>query len=163
MATPHLTTMRQALWQAIDNWRPFQEGGGVFRQIWRFETVGAMREQDITPSRGRLPALAIVPTSASSDWANNQQQGITYAVEIVIYTDRVDVRRGELLWEEMVRCLWQSAPTGSTRTYVAAATNDVFVASGPTVTEIGEISAWRWPVTMLRHWNPRLETDPLTI
>lgn len=160
MATPHLTAMRQSLWDAIENWPAFND---VFKQMWKFESVGAMREQDITPSRGKLPALAIVPSSGESGWVTNQEQEITYSVEIVIYTDRIDVRRGELLWQEMVRCFWQSAPSGTTRTYIAAATNDVMTASGPTATEIGEITAWRWPVTLKLHWNPRLDTDLLTI
>lgn len=153
MATPHLTAMRQSLWDAIENWPAFD---GVWKQVWKFESVGAMREQDLVPSRGRLPAVAIVPASAESGWVTNQEQAINYAVEIVIYTDRVDIRRGELLWQEMVRCLWQTPG-------ILQVCTDVLTASGPTATEIGEITRWSWPITMKRHWNPRLDTELLTI
>ena len=163
MATAALTLMRRSLWDAVDNWPAFAD---VFKQKWRFEDVGAMGVKRPQPSQGKLPAFGIFPATANSDWVTNQEQEIVYAVNLSIFTDRVDVLRGELLWQEMVRCIWQSAPAGTTQSYVLAACHDILTAAGPTVIEVvedREILEWRWQVTLKRHWNPRLDTDTLTI
>jgi len=166
MATPHLTAMRRSLWDAIDNWAPFNLEGGVFKQKWRFEDVGAMGVRRPEPSTGKLPAVGIFPATPNSDWVTNQEQEISYAANISIFTDRIDVMRGELLWQEMVRCIWQSAPAGTTQPYVLAACHDIVTAAGPAVIEPyedAEILEWRWSVTLRKHWNPRLETETLVI
>lgn len=164
MATPHLTTMRQSLWDAINNWPDLIN---VFHRKWRFEDTGAMLLADFVPTVGELPSLAIAPTTAASEWATNQQQRIVYAQQIVWWTRGLSLLEGERIWQWLCRAIWQSSP-GVGSPYVLAATDEAPLLTGPASVQLPGVAGksamvrWSMTVTLSKRWNPRTDAGALT-
>lgn len=165
MATPRLTSMRQAVWNAIDNYAPLDD---VFKHKERHEDIGALKGTEWVPNMGQIPALEIRPASVGSPWFTNQNQKISYSLQVAVWSRTRDTRGLERLWELLLRAFWQATPTGTTQTYVMAATDNATFAAGMSFEEVpaanGSPSVWRSTglIQLEKLWNPRLETEALT-
>lgn len=104
MPTPILTSVRQAVWNAIDTWPALE---GQFARTYRYEDRPGTLGGRPTPSIGDLPALSIYPDSARTSWTLNQSQDVRYPLRFDVWTREWDVRTGERLWEEIVKALYQ--------------------------------------------------------
>ncbi|QDU60003.1 hypothetical protein Pan216_08400 [Planctomycetes bacterium Pan216] len=163
MSTSILTTARQSVWAAIDEWPAL---AATFRRKWKFEDTGTLQGPEPAPSLGDLPGLAISPASQRHQWAASQTSQILYALDARLWTRHWDVRHGEELIEEITKALYQSGPEDSSAAnlpFVEAATRyppesiqnisakRVHLArnDGPRAT------LWSWTIVLRIKWNPR--------
>lgn len=154
-----LTKARQAVWSAIEDWPALR---GRLKRTWRFEDSAAMQET-LEPTIGDLPALAIYPSkSPATEWIVHQTQRLPYTLELKLWTRNWTLLDGELLWEEITRALFQSAPTGQP-THVFLGTGHNGVELGPLAVSrqrLGDkgptVTLWQWSITLRIHWNPSL-------
>ena len=170
MAVPTLTQMRRAVWSAVDAWPAFD---GFFKRKFRLESRGALEPRDYIPAMGDLPCIAIGPAGVpATPWNSNQDQIITYAIEVTVWTRWRTVNTGEWIWEEFNRCVWQQTPPGSGTSYLFH--TDHGQLADHTVTQPGGIQIadadgvqtmmrWSWGMTLQRLWNPRQETTALDL
>jgi hypothetical protein len=155
MPTPLLTRARQAVADAIQQWPTLS---GVFRRRYLFEDDPGGIAGEPSPTLGDLPALGIYPDAAESPWVLNQAQEIRYPLRIDLWTRAWDVRRGEFLWEEIIKSLHQSLPTADGRVkrlvgFSSLAPRPIQLGkdqSGPTATR------WTFRVEVSAgFWNPK--------
>lgn len=164
MARPLLTQMREALWEAIDQWPELR---GQFKAKFRADQLHQLFADGFAPALGQLPAIAILPESAGTGWDTNQGQRIQYGLHVFVWVRGLDAEPGERIWQQFHRAVWQAKPTGSTQTYIDRVAEEITVA-GPAAVLIPEagtrpaMTRWEWPITLSARWNPRLDIAPLT-
>lgn len=159
--TPILTTMRSAVWDAIDNWPPLRDR---FKRKYRFEDADALDMADLVPALGDLPAIALVPAGGDSPWSTNQGQTLSYDLDVWLWTLHWDAAAAEALWTEFAIALHQCAPSGSGQTYLDAAA--VKWSGGPFARNpvaLDGMTLWVWRIRLERLWNPRLAASVLPL
>lgn len=167
MALARLTQLRQAVWDSINGYEPLRT---IFLKKFRHEQTHALNKPNPEPSIGQLPSIEVRGGIATTAWANNQQQEITYAISLIIHTAHLDYRSAERIWELVIRSLWQSKPEGSSLTYLERLSgfqNNIASFSStltPGVVEAGsEVMRNEMTLSLKMFWNPRTETTDLEI
>ena len=158
MAEPILTSVRQAVWEAIETWPPISS---EWKRRYKFEDLPGRLGGDPSPTLGDLPALAIYPDKPTTMWTLNASQEIRYPLRLTLWTREWDVRAGERYWEEIVKALYQNLdPSSGTAKRVLAFTPLV-----PTAVKLGDAkdgpTATRWEFTVeiaAGFWNPKSAT-----
>lgn len=167
MAKPILTSLREDLWLAIDNYEPLT---GAFKRKIKFDQVLGMALDDVQPGPGELPCLAVLPSDADAPWTTNQGKQTIYTLEFRLWTPGFDVRPGERLWELIGRAIFQACPAQTTRPYVLTKANNVTYGDpkatlalvGEDDEDTAESTVWTWQVGMVyQAWQPNVETEPL--
>lgn len=163
MATAYLTQMRQALWNAIDNYTHLE---GVFKRQYRAEGKEALKMADLVPGMKDMPAIGIQPSSGNNPWDTNSMTRLSYVCEVWIWTPHWDLLMGEKLIELLIRAFHQATPAGTTQPYVDAAANPWSVGQFSRILRNNEEgivthTAWVLPVSLSRQWGPGVETRTL--
>jgi hypothetical protein len=128
---PLLTTARESLWTAIDNWPELQSNGSsVFHQTYRFDDETPLL-QELIPSLSRLPALAIFPASASPVWWTNEMQQWPALYDLVLWTPCWNIATAEDLIEKVINAIYRATPPESSVPYVKQATGYYPARLGP--------------------------------
>jgi len=119
-----LTTARQAVWNAIDNWPALD---GVFREKLRFEpnATGKLSGMDFEePSGANFPGIGIFPSVVNPVWLGNQVQFRPYSLTITIWTQGWNsIKQSEQLWEDVLNAIYKCKLPDDSDTYIGAATN----------------------------------------
>jgi hypothetical protein len=119
-----LTTARQAVWDAIDNWPAL---ANTFRQKIRFEKssgtkLGLIDSEE--PSGQDFPCIAVSPSVVNPTWLGNQVQFRPYSLTITIWTAGWDsVNQNEQIWEDVINAIYKCKLPDDSDTYIGAATN----------------------------------------
>lgn len=166
MALPLLTTIRQAVWAAINNYEPLND---VFVTKFDDEEIHSLAGPERIPAIGQMPSIEVRPVSCRTVWKNNQSQELTYTLSIVVYTPRLDCRPIEQIWELLVRALWQSKPDdGDSRSYlkrIDGLVENLTDLNTPTnfglTKENAEGVRHDMQIPLTVNWNPRTATTPL--
>lgn len=166
MGKPILTSMREDLWLAIDNYTDLT---GAFKRKIKFDQVLGMALDDVQPGPGELPCLAVLPSDAEAPWTTNQGKMTAYNLEFRLWTPGFDARPGERLWELIGRAIFQAHPPGTTRPYVLTKANNVMYGDPrATLALVGDdddgadATIWVWQVGVFyQGWNPAIEIEPL--
>lgn len=147
---PILTSARQAVWEAIDNWDELKDS---IRRKYRFEDNSAV-QKDLNPTIGDLPALAIYPSPTPLEWVTNQQHRVGYTLGFQLWTKHWNLLEGEDLWEKIVRGIYQSRPSANERPYVDANIRKV-MQWGPVsarraqlANSKNKVTIWDWTVNL---------------
>lgn len=111
-----LTTARQSVWSAIDNWAGLD---GVFRKKFRFESANtagapeAAHRPDAPTSQTDLPAIAIMPGAVTPQWATNLQADHPYTLVIRYWTAGRHVDKSEEIWDQIIQAVHRAKPDGN--------------------------------------------------
>lgn len=133
-----LTTARQSVWDAIDNWPALAT---TFKKKFRFEStqlraesVEATHRPDGPTSQADLPAIAIFPSAVFPKWATNLQKDHPYSLDIIYWTPGKHVDKSEEIWDELIKAIYQSKPeeNAAIDTYIKGGTGYAIpVGEGP--------------------------------
>lgn len=154
MSAPLLTSLRHAVWRAIDE---SPELAGTFRRTWRFDDASPVDSMPM-PAPGELPALAIYPSGSSrSEWVLSQSQRLDYVLEITLWTAHGSLLAGERIWEEIARAILGSrVPQDAAESFSLAG-----MEMGPLaakITTLGKsgprVTCWQWSISIPITWNP---------
>lgn len=166
---PILTQMRQAVADSLKNYLPLKQHK-VF--IHEFERPG--EAEKFTPDPGRLPMISIEPTSMQSPWVNNNEQEITYSLNVSLWTGQLLLTRMEAFWQLIHVALHKSKPNDSDpRSYIRRSPVIVnhMVSTDPSTVgmmRMGEGQSGPWvcyapiKVTLKGHWDP-INDDETTL
>jgi len=127
MPAPYLlTTARESLWQAINLWpslkvNPSDVNASVFSQQYMFDDEMIPMEE-LEPSIGEMPAIAIAPTVVDPKWYLNQMQTWNTAFVITIWTANWMLPQPEMLIEEVINAIYRQNVVGTTVPIVKQAT-----------------------------------------
>jgi hypothetical protein len=122
-----LTTARNALWLAIDNWRETVE---AFHKKWTFNRTDKSLKRP-GPGLGDLPAIAIWTESFDQEWFNNIETKWPVQYRITIWTRDWELSEAEDLLHRVWRALYLAKPEGSNVEYLKAACGGLIPMPGP--------------------------------
>lgn len=110
-----LTTAREAVWTAIDNWPSLKREDDtlVFQTTYRFSEDDELQKPslvEVRPSISDLPALAIYPVNVVPQWWTNQNQQLPYFLQFSIFTQDWWLEEPENLYEEVVKAVYRAKP-----------------------------------------------------
>jgi len=118
--TNKLTTVRQSLWDAIDNWpalaTTFQKKAKNDEELPSLDLDKDAPEQDC------CPAIAIWPQTEDPRWFENANQLVTATYEIRVWTNGWILEPSEEIAWEIRNAIFRSKPTGGTDTYIKTET-----------------------------------------
>lgn len=85
--TSPLTLARDACWKSIENYAPLNDGNGnsVFRHLMKFDERNDVRDE-IEPSIGQMPALALLARTTNITWKENQAQQWAFTLQAMLWT-----------------------------------------------------------------------------
>jgi hypothetical protein len=102
-----LTSVRETVWRAVDASPALT---GRLARTYRFDDRPGRLAGRPSPTIGDLPALAIYPDGATSEWRTNQFQEVRCRLRIDVWTREWDVAAGEAIWRDVVAALYGSLP-----------------------------------------------------
>lgn len=105
MAESILTSVRHAVWKSINDHPAF--GDGFFKKKFTFEDDAGKVGYPPNPSPNDLPAISIMPNGGNSPWVTNQAQLASYPLIITWWTSGWDIRKGEWIWDEINKAVFQ--------------------------------------------------------
>lgn len=167
MALPLLTQMRELVWYAVDHHAALN---AALAAKFRWDDSGAtLSPETFAPAIGELPGLSIFGTDAATPWLTNQQQMIGYGLTCELWTPELNLRRAELIWQLFSRAIWHET-TGVRRTGLI----EDIVVTGPAnfarvgvatddESDVGWMIKCQWNLTLHTRWNPRTDSDSLTL
>lgn len=108
-----LTTARESVWDAIENWSGLQDAGGnsVFQRMYKFDEDDSP-EVNPRPGAGELPAIAVFPDPGMTVQVKNRDYEHGYRLLALIFTETWNLTTSDLYWEQLIKALWQSAAGG---------------------------------------------------
>lgn len=140
---PSLTTAREALWSAIDNWPDLLPGGrpAFKRTIRHGDDEGLlMSAQDV--GIGDLPAIEIAPARLEPRWYLQRNMEFPLVLDVKL----IGLRLSELedLVEKVWKAFYQAAPAEHpTVCYLRAATGYYPTRLGPITTQVVQLGKER--------------------
>lgn len=114
-----LTTARQAVWTAINNWSALDD---VFATTSKLNLEdNAAQQVDIVAGASDLPVILVQPISLLPEWWTNRMQQWPYTLQILIFTT-ADVREAEQYAVDVLDAIYQYTAEGQTVPHVKLAT-----------------------------------------
>lgn len=124
--TSPLTTARQALIRAIQEWPETQE---AFTTLYLFEGDTPDMEGNTVDKNGRpipsvadMPCLLIYPTQMPDNWKTHRMERLDYFIALEMWTPGWRYLQPEDLWPKVRRAIWQSPGGSNVVPYVKAET-----------------------------------------
>lgn len=115
MPDPILTTARNSLWDAIENWPALE---GVFKRQYKFDGDDS---PEVNPNASQLPAIMIYPDPGFARMVLNRAHEQDYKLLVMTFTSTWNLIKPDEYWQEIVKAAWKS--DGDTGTpYVKLAT-----------------------------------------
>lgn len=118
---PILTKTRNAIWAAIDNWSEFTVAGVP---VWsrKFRDASDIEELSLhDPCGADLPAISVTWGPTNPEWWVNVMQNWPQQMFVTFWLPAHQLDLAEQRAVQLTRCLYQSAPAGSTVSYIRAA------------------------------------------